>query len=207
MKGDANALRAGVAKSLPEADEIADLNLREKVIELHALALAETSYTRIEDMPLGDPGTPPLPIGTQADHYRGVARIAAAIAAELESVIGPLNIDRDVLIAGALCHDVGKAYEFDESNRARWEKNKHRTGLPAIRHPAYGVHLALSVGLPEPVIHCIGAHSLSGPGGLSGEGALVEASAETCIVQYADIVFWEALERVDLPTAAERDQA
>jgi 23S rRNA maturation-related 3'-5' exoribonuclease YhaM len=184
------ALREGVRQSLPEVDEIQDPELREKVVEVHALALSETEYERIEDIPpCGVPGSPPMKRGTQADHYRGVARIAIGMADELERVMGALGIDRDVLVAAALCHDVGKAYEFSPRNRARWESEPMRTGLPAVRHPVYGVHLGLLVGLPEPVVHCIGAHSLH------GEGAFVEASLETRIVQYADISFWEILEK------------
>ena len=183
------ALRAGVAASLPEVDEIADPELRAKVVEAHALALAETEYERIEDIPpCGIPGSPPMKRGTQADHYRGVARMAIGMADELERVLGPYGVDRDILIAGALCHDVGKAYEFSPSNRARWDADRIHTGRPAVRHPVYGVHLGLLAGLPEAVIHCIGAHSLH------GEGAFVEASLELRIIQYADIAFWEMLE-------------
>jgi putative nucleotidyltransferase with HDIG domain len=182
-------LRASVRGSLPEVDQISDPDLRRQVIEIHALALSETEYERIEDMPLGDPGEPPLPKGTQADHYRGVARMAVALADGLEAVMGPLEIDRDLLIAGALCHDVGKAYEFSPRNRERWESIGAKTGKPAVRHPAYGAHLAFVVGLPEPVVHCIAAHSMH------AEGKVVEASLETKIVQYVDVAFWEILER------------
>jgi putative nucleotidyltransferase with HDIG domain len=190
---DLETLRAGVTESLPEISEISDPVLRDKVIEVHALALSETEYESIEDIPpCGDPGSPPMKRGTQADHYRGVARMAVAMADELERVLGPFGVDRDVLIAGALCHDVGKAYEFSPRNRARWDTDTVHAGRPAVRHPVYGVHLGLLAELPEAVIHCIGAHSLH------GEGSFVEASLETRIVQYADIAFWEMLETAGL---------
>ena len=187
------ALRTGVEESLPEVNEIADGELRSRVIEVHAIALEETEYDRIEDIPpCGIPGSPPMKRGTQADHYRGVARMAIGMADELERVMGPFGVDRDLLIAGALCHDVGKAYEFSPRNRERWDSDTMHAGRPAVRHPVYGVHLGLRAGLPEAVIHCIGAHSLH------GEGAFVEASLETRIVQYADIAFWEMLETAGL---------
>jgi len=183
------ALRDGVVESLPEIEEIADPQLRAKVVEVHALALAETEYERIEDIPpCGIPGSPPMRRGTQADHYRGVARMALGMADELERVMGGFGVDRDLLIAGALCHDVGKAYEFSPRNRERWDADAMHTGRPAVRHPVYGVYLGLQAGLPEAVIHCIGAHSLH------GEGSFVEASLELRIIQYADIAFWEMLE-------------
>lgn len=189
MAKDLEGLKAGVLESLPEINDIEDSALRDQVTEVHALALAETEYERVSDMPLCDPGEPPLPRGTQADHYRAVARMSVALADELEDVMGNLGIDRDLLIAAALCHDVGKAYEFSPRNRQRWETDSARTGKPAVRHPAYGAHLALVVGLPEAVVHCAAAHPMF------REGSYVEVSLETKIVQYADLAFWDMLER------------
>ena len=184
-------LRAGVRESLPEIDDISDDDLRNKVIEVHALALSETEFTRIEEIPEPEegPGASPLRFGTQADHYRAVTRMAIGLADALEGLYGPLGIDRDILIASALCHDVGKAFEFSPQNEARWNENRAVAGFPAIRHPVYGVHLGLVVGLPEEVVHCIGGHSLP------GEGALIEASLETTIVKYCDHSSWKILER------------
>jgi putative nucleotidyltransferase with HDIG domain len=197
-----DALRSSVRESLPEVDDIQDPGLRDKVIEVHALALAETEYDRIEDIPpSGIPGSPPMKRGTQADHYRAVARMALGLAEELERVMGPFDVDRDMLLAGALCHDVGKAYEFSPRNRARWERDTRRLGRPAVRHPVYGVHLGLTVGLPEPVVHCIGAHSMH------GEGSFVEVSLETRIVQYADIAFWDILEKAGVVEAEGADRS
>ena len=90
----------------------------------------------------------------------------------------------------------GKAFEFSFRNQGRWKKNRAFAGYPAVRHPVYGVHLGLVVGLPEQVIHCIGGHSMH------GEGALIESSLEGMIVKYCDNSFWRILER-----AWERRQA
>jgi putative nucleotidyltransferase with HDIG domain len=186
---DLPRLRDGVRESLPEIADIEDARLRDLVVEAHALALSQTEFERIEDIPpCGVPGSPPMKRGTQADHYRAVTRMAVAMLDALELVIGSLDVDRDVLRAAALCHDVGKAYEFSAANRARWDADPRRAGRPAVRHPVYGVHLALTVGLPEEVVHCVGAHSMH------GEGSFVEASLVTRFVQHADIAFWETLE-------------
>lgn len=180
-------LRHGVVESLPEIALIGDSDLRDKVIEVHAHALAETGYQRIEDIPpSGVPESPLMRSGTQADHYRGVATMAIGMADGLEAVVGDIGIDRDLLIAGALVHDVGKAWEFDQWER--WKGDRARSGSPALRHPVYGAHLALLVGLPEAVVHCVAAHPYL------AEGAFVKASLETTIVQYADVAFWKALE-------------
>ena len=180
-------LRTGVRASLPELGLIVDEALREKVVELHAIALSETSFRRIEDIPpSGVPESPLMRRGTQADHYRAVATMAVGMARGLEDVMGDLEIDYDILIAAALVHDVGKAYEFD--GWERWKRERNRTGSPSLRHPVYGAHLALQLEMPEPVVHCVAAHPYM------GEGQFVRASVETTIVQYADVAFWKILE-------------
>jgi putative nucleotidyltransferase with HDIG domain len=181
-------LRASVRRALPEVEEIRDAALRAKVVEAWAFALAETEFTAIEQIRAsGGPASPPLKQGTQADHLRGVARLAVAMADALERLLGPLGIDRDLLLAGALCHDVGKPFEFSPRNQARWQANPAAAGYPALRHPVYGAHVALTVGLPEAVAHAAAAHS--------AEGERVVRSLENTIVHLADHAFWTILGR------------
>ncbi len=181
-----DSMRERVRAELPEAGEIVDGSLREKVIEAWATALANSSFEAIADIrPSGNPDTPPLKKGTQTDHIRGVTRLAMRMADELVSMFPGLKVDRDILIAGALCHDVGKPWEFDPENQARWKRAPGAAGYPSIRHPAYGVHVCLSVGLPETVAHIAGGHS--------GEGELVVRSLENTIVNAADYAFWRVL--------------
>lgn len=188
---DMEQLRANVERSLPEIQEIRDQSLRDKVINVWALALSETEFTSIDEIRAsGFPTSAPISGGTQSDHLRGVARMALGIADALEVSVNSFKIDRDLLIACALCHDVGKPFEFSPRNQARWTANPGSTGLPAIRHPAYGVHLALTVGLPEVVVHSAGYHS--------GEGELVERSLEVTIIRHCDRAFWEILKRAGL---------
>jgi hypothetical protein len=54
---------------------------------------------------------------------------------------GRLGIDRDVVLAGGLCHHVGKPYEFSPRNIERWSADPGAVGFPSVRHPGYGVHL------------------------------------------------------------------
>lgn len=179
-------LRARVRKELPEIAEIRKKGLRDKVVEAWATALADSSFKAIGDIPpSGNPDTRQIKSGTQTDHMRGVARLAMRIADELKDMFPDLPVDRDVLVAGALCHDVGKPWEFDPKNQARWKATPHATGWPSIRHPPRGVHVCLSVGLPEEVAHIAGCHS--------GEGELVTRSLEATIVHHADYTFWNVL--------------
>ena len=90
------------------------------------------------------------------------------------------------MLAGGLCHDLGKPFEFDAANQKRWKSDPSATGWPSIRHPVYGVHIALSAGLPEKIAHIAGAHSM--------EGENVRRSLVGTIVHYADYTFWRILE-------------
>jgi putative nucleotidyltransferase with HDIG domain len=184
-------LRARVRAELPEVEEIGDAELRAKVIEAWALALAGSSFNAIAEIePSGNPGVNRLRHGSQTDHIRGVTRLAMGIADEMGALMPDLKVDRDLVIAGALCHDVGKPWEFDPANRRRWESAPRAAGLPSVRHPAYGVHVCFTVGLPEEVAHCAAAHS--------GEGELLVRSLENTIVHHADYAFWAVCRAGDL---------
>ena len=135
------------------------------------------------------PDTPPLKKGTQADHIRGVTQLAIAMADSMKEQFPDLPIDRDMLIACALCHDVGKPFEFDPENQRRWKDNPASSGLPAIRHTQYGTHVCLTLGLPEEVCHAAGCHS--------GEGELVRRSLHVGIVHDADHAWWTILRAAD----------
>ena len=176
-------LRATVRAELPEVQDIRDEDLRAKVVEAWALCLAHSSFDSIDEIePAANPGVNRLKNGKQSDHIRGVTRMAVAVADEMCALMPGIEVDKDLLIAGALCHDVGKPFEFDPDNRKRWEAEPYAAGLPAIRHPAYGVHICLTVGLPEEVAHCAAAHS--------GEGELLVRSLENTIIHHVDYAFW-----------------
>ena len=191
-----SVLREGVQQSLPELALIEGQELRERVIEAWAMALSETEYERIEDIPPSAvPRSPFMERGTQADHMRATAQLALGLAEGMERVFGNMEIDHDVVVAGALVHDVGKPYEFSTRNRSRWEEDPSAVGCPSVRHPVYGVHIALMAGLPESVVHIVGAHARE------REGASVIPSLEAIIVQYADTAMWRILEGAGLVEA------
>ena len=160
--------------------------MQEKAVEAWAFALAHSSFKSIRDIPpAGNPDTNEAKRGDQTDHLRGVTRLAIGIAKEMGAAYPELAIDMDVIIAGGLVHDVGKAWEFDPVNRQRWKASQKQSGRPSIRHPAYGAHICLTVGLPEEVAHIAMAHS--------GEGELLVRSLECMIVHQADYTFWNTL--------------
>lgn len=185
---DIDHLRPGVLASLPELNDFSDRLLAEKIVDAWALSLSQTEFERIEDMPgSANPDSPPLREGDQATHVRGVALLSVALGEELQRVLGPLGMNRDMLYAGGALHDLGKPYENSPANQARWKADPGRTGLPSIRHSVYGVHIALTVGLPEELAHICGCHS--------GEGQLVYRSLLNSVVHHADHAFWAAAEK------------
>ena len=188
---DKEKIRQGVIKALPEAKEIKDEALRQKVYDAWTMSLAESGYSKIEDIPAsGNPDSPVMKTGTQADHLRSVARMSVAIAKELKDTFDEFDVDMDEIIAGGLCHDLGKSFEFDPKNQERWKSDSRVTGFPSIRHSVYGVHIALAAGLPEKIAHIAGAHSK--------EGENIERSLACAIIHYADHAYWRILAKAGI---------
>lgn len=179
------------AELLPELDEIRDSDMRDKVVEAWAIAIAHTSFNCIGDMRAATKWNKDrLARGTQADHVRGVASISLGIVEVLRKQFPELAVDRDLLVAAALCHDVGKAFEFDPVKRKERANSPTKGGWPVIRHPPYGLHVCLTVDLPLEVAAIAGAHSY--------EGEVVERSTECVIIQFADMAYWRTLRSANL---------
>jgi putative nucleotidyltransferase with HDIG domain len=169
---------------MPEIDLIESAELRRGVLDAWAAALGESSFDDIEEIP-GEPEVSETV--TQVAHQRAVTRIALRIAEEIAALVDGFSYDRDVILAGGLVHDVGKAYEYDPERVARWRAAPQDAGYPPIRHPAYGVYHALAAGLPEEVAHICASHA--------AEGEHIHRSLEGVIVHYADFVFWDAVSK------------
>ncbi len=181
-----DALRAQIREELPEVSEIKDQELKRLVVEAWALALSNSSFLSIRDIqPAGNPNSMVLTRGDQTDHIRGVTRLAIVMADEIAASNPDIPVRRDIVVAGGLCHDIGKPWEFDPENRKRWEASPRLTGLPSLRHSVYGAHVCLSAGLPEEIAHIAAAHS--------GEGELLIRSLENTIVHFADIAYWSTM--------------
>ena len=179
--------RARLLEEMPEINWIEDEELRRKVTDAWVAAIGSSSFSRIGDMkPSGNYDSRPLRRGTQADHIRSVTRLALKIAEETASLFPEFSYNRDLLIAGAMCHDIGKVWEFDPENVKRWKAGPRATGMPSMRHPGYGIQICLTMGLPEEVAHMAAAHS--------GEGELLVRSLENTILHQAGYTFWRVVE-------------
>lgn len=177
-------LRESIVEDLPEIELIADAKLRELAIDAWVLAIEKSSFSRVSDIP-GDanPGVMVLKRGGQNVHLSGVTRLAIGLADHFRNTHPEVVIDRDIVIAGGICHDVGKAWECDPANQARWSSDPSAVGYPSLRHPIYGAHICLQVGLPESIAHIAACHS--------PEGDQVKRSLECMIVHEADHTWWK----------------
>jgi 23S rRNA maturation-related 3'-5' exoribonuclease YhaM len=176
-------IRDGVIEDLPELGLIEERSLREHAIDAWVIALAQSSFQRVRDIPgEATPGSLILKRGGQDLHLRGVAQLALGYVDYFGKVFPAAEIDRDIVIAGALCHDVGKTFECDPENLKRWNADGSRVGRPSIRHPIYGAHVCLLAGLPEAVAHIAACHS--------PEGDNVRRSLECVVVHEADVAWW-----------------
>lgn len=175
-------IRQGVIQSLPLVKEIENEQLREKVVDAWVLSLSQNGYDRIDDME-GSGSRGSYVLGNQAQHILCVTRLALAMAGIIgETYDKDMEIDRDLLLAAGLCHDVGKPYEYNREKCPAWEAEPEKYGNPGLRHTLYGVHIALAAGLPEEIAHVCGCHS--------PEGELVQRSLLATIIHHADKAAW-----------------
>ncbi len=151
----------------PQLGDIENKELRDKVAECWTLAMERGGWDTLEGIPF----TLLLPeAGEFTGHVNRVTAMAAAVAGERD------DIDRDILIAGALLHDVGKLLEYERTG-----DTVQKSGMGhIIRHPVSGAALASEVGLPDSVVSIIAAHSK--------EGEIVERIPEAVVVHHCDFI-------------------
>jgi putative nucleotidyltransferase with HDIG domain len=119
---------------------------------------------------------------TLLDHIRGVVKLSLAIADALELAHPDkpqMKADRDILLSGALLHDVGKLVEYEEKEG----KFVVSQAGKLLRHPLSGMGIARAAGLPDEVQHAIAYHS--------HEGDKNRATLEAIIINHADFLNFE----------------
>jgi len=175
---------ASVKEDLPEIQNIKGAKLREKVVQAWAYALTNSSFSRISDIQgAGNPDQIVLISGHQGQHLRDVASLAMSMVDKFETRFPQVKINRDIVLAGALCHDIGKPWEFDPKNLTHWRGDPSATGEPSLRHSVYGAHICLTVGLPKEIAHITLGHSM--------EGQHIGLSTKCLIVRCADHIWWQ----------------
>lgn len=166
----------------PEIAEITDPDLRAKTIAVIQEALSMGGWT-LDDMER-IPFTLLIPncqVSLLA-HMRSVVQTALKVAEVQEAFYSRyFQLDRDILLSGAILHDVGKLMEYAETEKGFV---KSQTGK-ILRHPFSGAALALKHGLPTEVQHIIAVHAHEGDGAYRSPAAV--------IVHHSDFINFEPL--------------
>lgn len=144
-----------VREALPEVESIEHDELRQQVLEAWSLGLDRGGWNSIEDIPYAWN----IHEVTTVEHVRGVTKLAEAGAEIARSVHGA-DPDDDVVIAGALLHDVGKCYEYVAYVDDALVDPDPDYGDASIPHSLSSYALAHEVGCPiavqQAIPHVIG---------------------------------------------------
>ena len=152
--------RQQILALLPEILEIRSEKLRDQTVSAFQLAIKEGGWSD-EDVLHA-----PVSISREncdvglIEHIRDVTQAVLRNYLFLDKyfVRHGKQIDRDILICGALTHDLGKFTEYAmESGRAVHGKTGN-----LLRHPLSGAILAAKAGLPDEVVHIVAVHSFEG---------------------------------------------
>ncbi len=167
---------------LPEIELISNEELKEKTIKVIEEAL-ERGKWNIEDFDK----IPFTLLIENTDisllkHTRGVINVAIQNAKVLKEFYGEDYVDMDIVISGAILHDIGKLLEYERDENGKVVKSQCGKFL---RHPFSGAGLAFKHNLPDSVVHIIAMHAK--------EGNLSPRSREAIIIHYADFVNFETL--------------
>jgi len=182
------AVREELLQVLPEIELIEDESLREKVAKTWEDGLSRGGWTPkdIERMPFTLAKKSDINF---AQHVRSVTKICLAACETFDEVYqGKLALNHDILLAGALLHDVGKLLEMEESGETFCKSAEGRL----VRHPFSGLALADANGIPPEVQHIIGTHSK--------EGDPYKRTPEAVVVHLADFMNFDTIEESNLPT-------
>lgn len=169
-----------VLTSFPEIDDIDDPDLRTSVRDCWATACENNDIEALSELPWYPPVQTDLGIEDErlVDHVRDVVAAAQALAESLERSRNE-EIDHDLLLAGALVHDVSKPYEFDGMDTTPVHD--------ALGHPYYGVHCVTQAGLPIEYAHIVLSHS--------SRTTVEPAFLEAAVIKHADQIAASAIRR------------
>ncbi|MFC7068046.1 HD domain-containing protein [Halobaculum lipolyticum] len=180
MSDDApDALPDDLADVFPALDDIRDDSLREGVVAAYALALGDTDWTGLREVPWlpDEQARLGLPDETNVDHVNEVTALATGLADGLLASRPALDLDRDLVVAGALLHDVSKLYEFAPGADGADAGTAY---YDLLGHPYVGVYVCETAGLPVELSHVVLSHT--------SRTAVAPATLEAEVVKRADEV-------------------
>ena len=122
---------------------------------------------------------------TLAVHMGTLAKQSAACADLINGDYGAeLKIDKDVLIAAALLHDIGKVGGMEKAGGegGRFVESRREK---LLHHSFSGVGILMAAGLPDEVVHAVAVHSKDGEGR--------RETPEAVLLHHIDFMNYEAL--------------
>ncbi|WP_435197206.1 HD domain-containing protein [Natronomonas sp. EA1] len=155
----------------PAIETIEDPTLRTQVTEAWATACADFGIDDLSSVPWFPPAQREHDIDgeTLVGHVNDVHACALGLADALDRSRGT-DLDRDLLTAGVLVHDLSKLAEFDGMTDTKVGD--------LLGHPFYGVHLVARVGLPVEYAHIVLSHTSRTP--------VAPAFLEAALIKRAD---------------------
>lgn len=169
---DREARRARIRELFPELEQIGRADWREAVTDIWVDVWNDSPWNDPADCPKHATHVQDVPNVT---HTRSVTQLALAAAERVEQLHG-VRIDRDVLVAGALLHDVSKLLESEHGPEG---PRPSRTGR-LLQHAVLGAGRAAAYGLPDEVLHIVVGHT--------HQSANVPATHEAILVHYVDFL-------------------
>ena len=140
-----------VREAFPELADVADDDLRERVVEAWVLGLERGGWRHVEDVPYAWN----IHEVTNVEHVRGVTKIAVE-SMRVQREFHGADPDADVVRAACLLHDVGKCYEYvDHVDEDLVDPDRETYGGSEIPHSISGYALAHEVGCPVAVQRAI----------------------------------------------------
>jgi HD domain len=160
----------------PEIKQIQSPVLRQGVLKVWNVAILESGEENLDCVPF----SPEVSGVSLVEHIRFVLKAALFIADQLEKAHG-YEIHRDLLIAAALLHDLGKIFEYRRKT-GKFRKTDIGKFFP---HGFWGTFLTLREGLPLDLAHLVSSHAHISP--------VAPQLLEGIILHYADFTHADAL--------------
>lgn len=166
-----NDYRDAVETAFPELEHIDDDDRRENVVDAWETAMADNDLTNLDRVPWFPPAQRDLDLADEflIPHVRDVTQGALALTNALVER-RDAAVSTDLVVAGALVHDISKLYEFDGTESTAIER--------LLGHPHYGVHVVSAAGLGPEVAHIVLSHT--------SRTAVTPATIEAELVRRAD---------------------
>lgn len=167
---------------LPEFDWIENPELREACVSTWMETAKKAHHTKASLLKVlfADTGLENCPV-TLIEHTRLVTKTAVELAKQFNAAYAPqVKADMDLVTAGALLHDVGKAYESfaEDPDGALADETAY------VRHPFLGAAIARDCGCPWQVSYIINNHSFEGDDSRSFPEMFLVRRADTMHFEY-----------------------